>query len=317
MNNFPARPAAGKQVPPSLLGAAPVTPKLTPAELAAIAEKTKLAEIETVKMPTPEDFFLNSPLYKKHPITDYTKRRLLSIRNFTGHLDCYCIGCKRHSTFTRVGETYIRNLSEVTTTGNYDVTFECSRDRGHLIYFVYVVDADSLSKIGQNPSLATLATADIKDYRRVLSEEKQIEFSKAVGLVSHGVGIGAFVYLRRIFESLVEEAHNKARSAPGWDEEDFQRDRMDGKIGRLKEHLPDFLHENRKLYGILSQGIHELTEDQCLEAFPAVRVGIELILDEKLVEAEKQEKIMKARAAIGALGSKLGTKKIEETPKAS
>jgi hypothetical protein len=38
------------------------------------------------------------------------------------------------------------------------------------------------------------------------------EFGKAVGLGAHGVGIGAVVYLRRIIESLIEEAHQTAKS---------------------------------------------------------------------------------------------------------
>lgn len=46
--------------------------------------------------------------------------------------------------------------------------------------------------------------------------------------------------------------------------------------------LPDFLVKNRDLYGILSKGIHELSEDECLSYFDPVKAALELILDQAL-----------------------------------
>jgi len=37
-----------------------------------------------------------------------------------------------------------------------------------------------------------------------------MELSTAIGLYSHGVGIGSLIYLRRVFEFLIDEAYNKA-----------------------------------------------------------------------------------------------------------
>ncbi|MGE7954793.1 hypothetical protein [Lysinibacillus xylanilyticus] len=62
---------------------------------------------------------------------------------------------------------------------------------------------------------------------------------------------------------------------------------MDDKIKLLQNKLPEVLIENRAVYGIMSKGIHELSEDECLALFPDVKLGIELILDEKLYEQEK------------------------------
>ena len=44
------------------------------------------------------------------------------------------------------------------------------------------------------------------------------------------VGIGAFVYLRRIFEDLISAARVQAATAQEWDQEAFERGRMDEKI---------------------------------------------------------------------------------------
>jgi len=52
------------------------------------------------------------------------------------------------------------------------------------------------------------------------------------------------------------------------------------------------------LYAILSKGIHSSDEDECVKYFDAVRLGIELILDEKLEQQKKLEKIAQAKQAI-------------------
>jgi len=69
--------------------------------------------------------------------------------------------------------------------------------------------------------------------------------------------------------------------------------------------LPSFLVENRGLYSILSKGIHSLSEEECLRYFDTVRVGIELILDEKHEQLEKRKKLEKAKSAISDLRGKI------------
>jgi hypothetical protein len=65
------------------------------------------------------------------------------------------------------------------------------------------------------------------------------------------------------------------------------------------------LVEHRAIYSILSKGIHELSEQECLKAFPIMKVGIEMILDEKIKEQEKQAKEAEAKKAIAELTGKL------------
>jgi hypothetical protein len=80
---------------------------------------------------------------------------------------------------------------------------------------------------------------------------------------------------------------------------------MDEKINLLSAHLPVFLTENRAIYSILSLGIHELKEDVCLAHFDTLRVGIEIILDEKLDEFRKKEKIETAKKKLSQLQQKI------------
>jgi hypothetical protein len=83
---------------------------------------------------------------------------------------------------------------------------------------------------------------------------------------------------------------------------------MEDKIEMLTQHLPKFLVENRKLYGIMSVGVYTLSEADCLTAFPVVRVGIELMLDEQLEKYAREKKITEAGLKISALGTTLKRK---------
>jgi hypothetical protein len=80
---------------------------------------------------------------------------------------------------------------------------------------------------------------------------------------------------------------------------------MDDKIDLLKSYLPAFLIKNKSLYGILSKGIHELKEQECLDIFPVVKLGIELILDEKIKLKEQEDKIKHAEQLIGKVSANL------------
>ena len=80
---------------------------------------------------------------------------------------------------------------------------------------------------------------------------------------------------------------------------------MDQKISKLKAYLPSFLVENKSLYSILGKGIHQLSEDKCLDAFPVIKLGIELILDEKLEQLERARKVQQATSEITKLASRI------------
>jgi hypothetical protein len=183
-------------------------------------------------------------------------------------------------------------------------TFTCSLDESHTLTFCCLINNNQLIKFGQYPSLADLNKDNSKKYRKVLGEKYE-DYSRGIGLHSHGIGAGSLVYLRRIFEDLIEEAHQNAISEPGWDESCYSQKRMDEKIQTLKDYLPTYLVENRKIYGLLSKGIHELDEEICLKIFPIVKVGIEFILDEKTEKAERERKKKETASLIDSLSAEI------------
>lgn len=185
----------------------------------------------------------------------------------------------------------------------------CSRVDAHKMQYIIYLTNNELFKIGQYPSIAQISQPELKKYRQVLTKEKYEELNRGVGLITHGVGIGAYVYLRRIFEVLIGEAHAKISKSVDWDEDLYKKSRMDKKIELLSAELPDFLVENKNLYGILSKGIHELTEKDCMAYFPTVKLGIELILDEKLEVKKRKDKIKAVKKSIGKISAEIKKEK--------
>jgi hypothetical protein len=279
-------------------------------------------------VPKPSAFLLGTPLYAK---TTYEGKEIWDVLNvlyYSGTYDSYCTKCRRESTFKVVApelpSEFVRNLTVEKNLkqhgiepkfpqlepGVYEIHAHCTRADSHKQNFVFFADREvdmttsppkafrTIQKIGQQPSYGDLHIVQVKKYSHVLSVWQISELTRAVGLASHDVGVGAYVYLRRIFESLVEEAHQSALSHSGWDDQPYQRSRMSERITLLKSHLPSFLIEHPGMYALLSKGIHELSEDDCLKHFETLRIGVELILDERLDLRERALKIAAAKAAI-------------------
>ncbi|NIE56789.1 MULTISPECIES: short-chain dehydrogenase [unclassified Burkholderia] len=273
-------------------------------------------EVTSVPPSDPEELCLQTPLYKKLKLHADQSEWLIQLEDYRGALDMYCPDCKRHTVFT--GNKYpalsvTREVQPKSIRDNrlFKLEFFCPRNREHTAVFVFRVYDGTLEKIGQFPSIADIAAPHIRQYRTILGDNRFHELSRGIGLAAHGVGVGAFVYFRRIFESLIAEAKNKAASDEGWDHENFDRCHMDKKILMLKGYLPEFLVENRTAYGIMSVGVHELSDDECLIAFPVIKTGIELMLDQIIEIKNREKKIREASENLAALHSNIKLRKEE------
>jgi hypothetical protein len=143
-------------------------------------------------------------------------------------------------------------------------------------------------KIGQYPTIADLEIGRYKKFSKVLSKAYLREFNKAIGLAANGVGVGSFVYLRRIFESLINKYYEVAKKDKDWDDKEYTKARIEGKIGLLKDYLPEVVVKYKKIYNILSKGIHELEEQECLEYFPIIKNAIVSILEKDYLTLENE-----------------------------
>jgi hypothetical protein len=268
-----------------------------------------------------KSFLLEAPLYHPFDLSGENIAKLVfQFLTSLTKVDVYCIYCAKDSVFSPQPDLFFRELVDGRYMRPYDVwrvqsqgaqgafyihQLSCTRtDHGTYVAF-FLMEGGHIQKIGQHPSVADFQIPYAARYRKILGEERYKEFTKGLGLAAHGVGIGSFVYLRRIFENLIEEAHTAAQHDTVFSEDKYKGARMDEKIEQIRGHLPPFLVKNKSIYGILSQGIHELTERECLSYFEPLRVGIELILDEQIERVEKKRKALLAEAAIQKINQQI------------
>lgn len=187
------------------------------------------------------------------------------------------------------------------------LSFRCGRFSDILTVVVYRnVEEGFLFKVGTYPSLKDFHKDDFKKYNKVLSEAQKEELITAIVIANNGVGIGSYVYLRRVFEGIVFEEAEKAIKAGVISEDEFRKQRMDERIISIKDYLPAFLYDHHKeLYGVLSSGIHELDEATCLSYFPVLYDCIVLILEDRLAQKEKEIATKKAAASLGKIAASI------------
>ena len=263
---------------------------------------------------------LEEGLYVEHDVRELGQGALWHFRHNPTPLDGFCPECNKDTVFQNkeqrppdeerrataalpAGPTSILPPPE---DQDFSSTLVCSR-RGHLIRFYFTIRGGILRKVGQDPSFADIGIGDVDRFRGTLLEERHRELKKGIGLAAHDAGIGAFVYVRRVLESLVEAAHDEAKASPGWDDETYAAaEGMSDKLALLQGHLPSIVVENAVFYGVLSRGVHQLTEQECLKAFPGIRLGITVILDAVRERRERKKNEDAFKAAMGRATSEQG-----------
>ncbi|GAL83618.1 hypothetical protein KLA_07742 [Sporocytophaga myxococcoides] len=196
-----------------------------------------------------EYFFFNLPIYKPVQVTENWDDFIFLLNLGRGHnqqdIEGYNPFRKTESTFG--GWSNIKESIEYFTKygGTDRIGIKCKRYGDVLDFFIhYNADKHILMKVGQFPSVADFHIQELKKYQKVLNKEKLKEFSKGIGLAANGVGIGSFVYLRRIFEHLIWDSFDQHKNDINKDEKEFVTLRMEDKIESL---LPGLWHTGRNL----------------------------------------------------------------------
>jgi len=261
-----------------------------------MTEEIKKEEHKTISR---HEFYFETPLYDVIAITQFEDDI------HSGDIDAY-------SAKNEIDTTYTVRSIEVggySFEGFYKITLTCKRKSNDVLRFFVYDNDEMVVKLGQLPSLADLQYAEIgKKYDKILSGQDLHDLKKAIGLMAHGAGAGSLVYLRRIFENIIWNTYNNHKSTLGIIEPEFLKKRMDEKVDFLKDFLPSQLVEMKGIYGILSKGVHELSEKECLAYFPALKLSIILILDQKIEEDVRQKKNSDTKKAVADIAKQINEK---------
>ncbi len=250
------------------------------------------------------------PLYKKIKNIPKSILEMFPIENVK--LELYCNECKtrRIYTFATIGLNYYymemtpsssimeENVSDIgyekMIKENQYFYFIAKADCGHNLAVLFkIIDENTIMKVGQFPSIYDMnQEINNKSFLKELGEEYVSYYKKACSLNSFDSNIGAMTYLRRIFEKLLLDCFNQNKNELEIDENTFRLLRMEDKLNTLKVYLPKIIFESgyNQVYSKVSDGIHNLSEDDCEKLFIPLRMAIEEILIEKIELQDKKKR---------------------------
>lgn len=204
-------------------------------------------------------------------------------------IELYCPICKEKRVFTCVSHdklgydlnqsVLVRNKS-VLTKGNMLIIYKFCCEFGHNFKMIMeTLGQGELIKIGQFPSPMFLSNKINKDIFKILDEKEKQYYLLSVKSHNNNLNIASFLYLRRVFESLIEKAIKKTTT-------NFEGMKTKEKIKQLVKEglLNDLLKNNgyNVLYTLLSDGVHNLTEEQCQEQYELLKSAVEIILEDEI-----------------------------------
>ena len=171
-----------------------------------------------------------------------------------------------------------------------DYLFFCTGCK-RIHYYTLMFKGNTVTKIGQYPSLASKEEHEIQKYKRLKVIKKYyIELIRSVNAYSQHMGIASFVYLRRIYEHIIETEYSKLPN-----EEQNPKAKFDDKMKAVDNKLhiipPELDSQKSKIYSVLSKGIHEYEEDECYELYPAMKTIILLMLENYLSDKESKQQL--------------------------
>lgn len=176
----------------------------------------------------------------------------------------------------------------------------CTNDSNHKYLMIISIEqrADTfiVKKIGQDPSMLSVHGFDFEKYKEQLTKINAYDDYKKADLSNaEHFYVGAYAYLRRIFEKMLNN-YIKENNVTLKDEH------VDTKIKAVKDCFDSRIKDLLKnLYGILSKSIHELDEEQSKEYYQYLKSIIDIQLEFEFTENEKNKQSIKLNSILNKI----------------
>ena len=186
-----------------------------------------------------------------------------------------------------------------------DYYFKCTNDLNHLYKMSVVLFRDSekvtIIKIGQFPESTILGDYDGDKYTKVLRRinDSYLEYKNAEKSYKYGLYSGAYVYLRRVFENMIDYYITKNNiQLP-------QNSKTEDRIDAVKKYFDDKIRDILKpLYSALSKGIHSIKDQECKEYYNELKVILDIQLQYMKSNDELEKKVNESSKALAELNAK-------------
>lgn len=178
--------------------------------------------------------------------------------------------------------------------------FTCTNDENHKYMMMISVELKDgkfiVRKIGQNPSILTIKGFDFDRYKSFLNKINAYEdYKKAELCNSEHFYVGAYAYLRRIFEKMILFY---------LEDSELNDNHMDTKIEAVKDKFdPRIKRLLTNLYGILSISIHELDEEQSKDYYEDLKAVIDMQLEYIKTEEDKDKQSKKLESTLNRIAN--------------
>ena len=250
---------------------------------------------------TIRQFLESAPI---HVAQEYLRPRINRGDVFINQIDYPCLVCDQVRPFKSLHSRGAHGVQAVATgVIHYEfLCFGCSDSS--IMFSVHHLFQDSsvlLTKYGEYPRKALSRDKSLQKFFR---DDKEY-YEKAVSCLANSYGIGAFSYFRRIIENnifklleLLAQDISISGDSPDLLEKIDQlktTSPMSEKIELANREVPEYLIPSGvnplgRIYKVLSEGIHSLSDEECLDRALGIEACIKYLVGELSTRKKNRDK---------------------------
>lgn len=204
-----------------------------------------------------------------------------------------CSECNNSIQTFNMDNDYHRNYANESIIGEVrELIYKCSSCENSLYHYLVYFYSESLEedsdydvlvmqKVRQIPAWSIEMDAEVG---KMLGDHSEY-YKNGLVCESQGYGIGAYAYFRRVVEDIIDELLESILDLVKEEDKDEYKEKLEevkqekiaeNKINLVKDLLPESLQVDgvnplKTLYGVLSDGVHNKTDEECMEEAEAIR----------------------------------------------
>ena len=236
----------------------------------------------------------------------------------------YCPVCKQDTTFTHYilynkiqrphydkfgNYMYTESIVNVEPINTLNETVHfyiavCSMNDKHKIFYAFALNKKRLFKFAEYPY--DLVKMKVPAPKGKIIKEIQVGdyFIQAYNAAQNNLWIGAYVYIRKILEKIIEFVYEKSNSKI----ENWNKKMLGEKISLVKSILPNFVKNNIKkvssMLNIVIHNLEELEEEEARKNYNLVLKITNLIINKIKSDIEMKKAEEDAEKQLNSLASK-------------